>query len=704
MTESVNRRVRISTFAVWSVASGIYMLVYFDTRGLPTGRFVLGIFVVSMVALLAEALLVRVLTGVHPHPMSRSRWLRDYAIIGGSGSAILIGALDIIGLGQGRSLAVMALVVMTGIINSWLIGYAIDEMVSYRRSAAKARDESLPRLRMIRSMNEHLSAADEAADNRERDVIRSAIQRPLHKLRQRAVRAGDDEAAASIEAFISDVLRPLSHHMHPITPKLGLVKALDTAGYRVVAPPVVIELDAAGELLDDDVRIETYRWIAESLRVTDGNIQVNLSLGERALCVELIGSHGQSLDPLQLTAGLTVHQTPEPTPDSPSRLMAPLRGQLSQHFLADFDTRAHRPTRREFLRSEWQWRGDTAGPPIPLVAAIAVTALPALTFIANPSIDRSAALATGLTWVVVPVTLAWVLSRVRARGNGLRQFLWFLFTWIGLGVVTGLISAFAVLFFDPTAGTVVIAQEIARASMRLTVLGGLVAFTAELAHNAERTLEAIEEQHRAAGEQRRFILERAQDRSRLIAEVLHRRVQGRMAAIALLFRMHHRDRAIRELDYIDAQVLPDLMSSLGGDPHPTLRTLEYPAGIDVRIERDDSAQGLPEATESLIGLLIEEAAANAIRHGQATTLTASIRTNPTHVLLTCSDNGLGCAADPTAGLGSRLFDEAVGDNGLWRLSSAPGAGARVDFAISIGQSVDHDPLRAGHATLAVVDS
>ena len=694
-------QVRLSTFLAWSIASSVYMLVYFNSWGMPVWQFVLGIISASAISLVAEILSALFLTKGRSQPVSRSRWLRDYALAGGIGSAVLIAALEGVGLGQGRAVAVMFVVILTGIINTWLFGYAIDEIMSYRRSASKARDELLPRLRVVRAVNEHLASADHAADNRERDVIDSEINLPLRKLRDSVANSEDVQGAAEVESFIADVLRPLAHHMHPITPDLGLVRAVEAAGYRVTAQPVVMELDATGELLDNDVRIETYRWIAESSHHAPGPVQVDLQLGERTLTVELTGARGNPLDPLQLTAGLTA----ESASDNPTRLIVPLRGQVAQQFLAASDAGPSRSNRREFPLREWLWRGDSAKPSIPLVAALTFTAIPASTFIANPSITRSTALAIAATWIVVPVTLAWVLGRVRLRSTRALQLFWFLFTWVSLGLVTGMVSAAAVIFFEPSASMVVIPQEIARAGARLTIIGGLVAFTAELAGGAHRALRDIESQHEDALGHRRHILDRAQARSRLIAEVLHRRVQGRMAAIALLLRMHDRARALVELDAIIDEVLPGLMSSLGGAPEPRpLAALDHPTGIDLRIERGASAQKLFPEYEALAHRLIEEATANAIRHGQATSLTVRIRAEAGYVQITCRDNGTGLSDSITPGLGSRLFDEAVGRDGWWTMSSAPGGGTEVHFALPVETGPAHASPPATDSTLVVVET
>jgi two-component sensor histidine kinase len=173
----------------------------------------------------------------------------------------------------------------------------------------------------------------------------------------------------------------------------------------------------------------------------------------------------------------------------------------------------------------------------------------------------------------------------------------------------------------------------------------------------------------------------------LISEVLHRRIQGRLAAIAVLFRMHDGARAAAELETITARTLPELMSTLirGVNRSRRVEEIETPPGLNVDIHGAHECDFVPMETETAVCTLIEEAATNAHRHGHATHLAVDIRRSGDRLLMSCTDDGDGPSLEMNPGLGSRLFDEAVKPTGSWCIQ-ATGIGTTVTFTVPIPES------------------
>ena len=78
--------------------------------------------------------------------------------------------------------------------------------------------------------------------------------------------------------------------------------------------------------------------------------------------------------------------------------------------------------------------------------------------------------------------------------------------------------------------------------------------------------------------------------------------------------------------------------------------------------------------------VVEEAFSNALRHGLATEATIDLKSDPTEITLTVTDNGIGPRAG-NPGLGSSLFNSIAGSN--WSLSrGTEGIGAQLNLTIT----------------------
>lgn len=686
------RRLRLSTFVFFALLSATYMVVYLDRWEISWVLFVLGITGACTAALTAEVLVTLMLRRTHPIDLTRRRWLASYAISSISGSIVLLFTMVLIGLEQQRAPYVVVVIIATRLVDTWIFGFAFDEIASYRATADTARRHLLPTLAVTRSVNDHLAEASAASESRDLELIRSRIWIPLKRIHERVHLSQDAQSAERIEAFIDSTLRPMSHDLHPVTAGNGLMPAIQSLGFGLEAAPVIAELDSTGDLLDEDVRQEIFRWTSQVIPVPEQPTSLRLELRERSLVITLFGGNGPRLDPLQMAAGLA-------TPAA-QMLTAPLKGQYAQQLLAQSVQPSGQPPRTHFLLRGWQWQGQGAHLSVPLVAAIAIAAAPGSTVIANQTVT-SANVAAAITWLVVPVVIAFLLAQIRVSGQGHRPLAWFVGAWLGLGLLTGLTSGATYLFLDPAAEPSIVVMEILRAIVRLTLLGGAVAFTAELAGNANRALTDIEDALETALKRRADILDEARERSKLISEVLHRRIQGRLAAIAVLFRMHDRARAAAELATITTHTLPELMSTLvrGVTKSRRVDELEVPPGLNVDVHGAHECDFVPLETEAAVCTLIEEAATNAHRHGHATHLAVEIRRSEDRLLMSCADNGDGPGHDMNPGLGSRLFDEAVKPNGSWSIEPTE-IGTTVTFTVPIAESstASHEQQRVHQAS------
>ncbi len=79
----------------------------------------------------------------------------------------------------------------------------------------------------------------------------------------------------------------------------------------------------------------------------------------------------------------------------------------------------------------------------------------------------------------------------------------------------------------------------------------------------------------------------------------------------------------------------------------------------------------------LLGHAVDEAIANAYRHGRATTVTITVQASPTGLSLQVADNGRGAPASVTPGLGSGLLTSL----GEWTLRARPQGGSVLTLEI-----------------------
>lgn len=106
--------------------------------------------------------------------------------------------------------------------------------------------------------------------------------------------------------------------------------------------------------------------------------------------------------------------------------------------------------------------------------------------------------------------------------------------------------------------------------------------------------------------------------------------------------------------------------------------------VDVVVEVDGPEEALPFAPGRFrrVARVVDEAIANAYRHGGATRIEIRARMEPGVVLLTVVDDGRGMAPEGESGLGSRLFDAIA--PGAWSLDTDGHGRTRLTLPIPLG--------------------
>jgi signal transduction histidine kinase len=174
-------------------------------------------------------------------------------------------------------------------------------------------------------------------------------------------------------------------------------------------------------------------------------------------------------------------------------------------------------------------------------------------------------------------------------------------------------------------------------------------------------------------EARAALLSKADDTDRFLAEALHRNVQGKITAIALLLRLDRRDEATREFITLTHGTLVTLEDRLGEWMNRQLLLGDQAAQADheLLVTGFQDWQLLESENRLLAERLqaaVQELSVNALRHGDATTMNVEFSRHGSLVTVVCADNGSGPPRDSTPGLGSALLDELCLDyQGSWSL-------------------------------------
>ncbi|MFM9135746.1 MAG: hypothetical protein ACKOT0_10020 [bacterium] len=507
------------------------------------------------------------------------------------------------------------------------------------------------------------------------DRLRTEVVRPLRSIMRKADQLDDEELARELDSFVNDRLRRLAHRLHPVSVRAGLIPAL-----RSLDPDITIDatraierLDSDGTLLDEDVRLQLYRWIRQA--VEDGrSTRVALVMRARTLEVSVHpATVAPLLDPVQIVAGLR----------SPARglVSAPLRGQSTA--LDDVVGRVSPDT----ARVRGSFRPLHRLLTVPLPGAVGAVTLLAISGFFTQLVLWSApasipALITGIAWSLTPILVAYVLTLLPAPRRTVAGAWRVVLQWVLVGISAAVAFRVCTLLLGD-AYTVLDATGLAitRALYRFTL--PLLALV--IAHGLRVSAHASLEEANAAlleeSERQQEILDESQELDRDVAEVLHRDVQGRLSASIVLIRLGERQRAWQQVVDLAERQIPSLRARLRrASGTPDLLIPEPPEGLIV-VEQF-ALSDIPVDLLEDVRRSASEIAVNAVRHGGATRLVVSRAnadrgSNAGRITLVFDDNGRGLAGGGSPGLGSRLLDDVAERwSGSWRMESQ-GTGCRV---------------------------
>jgi len=662
------RRPNLAPFIVLALGVLGFMLAFFDRWDMDPWRFSLLITFASLAMLVSELFALRFLEARELSVDARARWFLHYGLASIVGSITLVAALGMVGLAQDRAPFVLGIVIIVQVLNIYVLAFTIDEIVTYRREAQRIRNELAPALHSVRIANSLLNEIEATETSQEITIITSQVQLPLDRIAVRVTSMDNASAAGAIENFVDETLRPLSHRMHPTSVAAGITAAADVLGIHLVLDESAKALDASNQLLDTAVLLEFHRWLTDTAdaNARDGEeLVVRARVKERSLRIDLDAGFAAPMDARHAVAGFRAI-------DSAS-IEVPLRGQfvdpVSTSLASDHDRRQRIDHWALPGRGTRSWTGEQSPSPY-LVAALALVALPAFTFIGNAQVT-SVILLAAVVATLLPVTLAIALTRIRVSGSGWWPPTWIVVSWLGVGLVSGLGAAATLEAFSSGISAGQWFTETLRAVLRISLLGIAISFFGEFAAQARNLAERVRRQTLDALDARTEILAREHDRSRLVAEVLHRQVQSRLAAIVVLFRFDRRTEAAAELRHVTGTLIPELITEMSREAPaapPQTTPPARPLGFTVSQVDSPGLELILTHRGDAARTIIDECATNALRHGSATQMVVSAEIQGQELVVRCIDDGVGPpGGQHHHGLGSRMFDEEIGTD-AWSLT------------------------------------
>jgi hypothetical protein len=569
-------------------------------------------------------------------------------------------------------LALMVLWTVTRPVNVLVLA-TIVQLVRDGVSTSRDVDEiRLDRLSLARSTNATLERAEASLRAESRRMLTEQVAAPLGDIVRDGRSLSDAELADRVDGFIASRLRPMAHVLHPVSVRLGLMPAmrsLDPA-CTIAATPTIERMDADGVLLDEAVRLQVYRWMRENIPSAGGS-SAALVIRGRELEVSVHPSLDTPLDAVQLVAGLRRVR--------PGVIAAPLRGQVTYWVDIAADPFAHAPPRRERYRLS-----ELLTVPLPhrllLVVLLSLGVAPLQFVVYQWSATPEAILAT-VSMALAPILMAYLLGRRPAAQSTIAGAWRVVGEWvlISLAAVLG-IAVPATIFGLFPEGLVEWLFMAFRMSYRYMLPGLAVVASHGLMIVAQRRLDSANEALEQERRRRVAILAESTRLDRDVAEALHRTVQGRLAAAVVMLRLGNRDDAWTQIVAMETVEVPELLGRMGGELPTTVLVVDPPMGLSVIQIGDTSFEG-----DMLVEMrsVISEVAANARRHGRASSLVISVEQGHGGWLIVCEDDGCGLVEGASPGLGSRLLDETVAHyGGSWSMESSE-RGCRVVIQLPV---------------------
>lgn len=529
------------------------------------------------------------------------------------------------------------------------------------------------RLSLARSTNATLEAAESSLRAESRRLLKEEVVGPLGDIVETGAHLGDAELANELDDFIGERLRPMAHVLHPVSVRLGLIPALRSLDplSLISASPTIERMDSDGVLLDDDVRLQVYRWMRENLPDSGGS-STALVIRGRDLEVSIHPAKDRELDAVQLVAGLRRVRG--------GVITAPLRGQVTEWVDIEADPFADAPPRRERYRLR-----DLLTVPLPrrllLVFLLTLGSAP-LQFVVYQWAVTPASLLASASVAVAPLVATYFLDKLPPPSPTLAGAWRVVGEWclIALAAVLGIAVPATIFGLFPEGAAEWILMAF-RMSYRYLLPGLAVVASYGLVVVAQRRLERANTALARERQRRVEILAESQRLDRDVAEALHRTVQGRLAAAVVMLRLGDRRDAWKQIVDMATVEVPELLSRLGERAPTSALVIDPPIGLSV-VQIGDVSLGSHtlEDARSVLG----EVAANARRHGHATSLVIRVEHSAVGWRFVCEDDGRGITQDAAPGLGSRLLDETVARHGgSWSIEPmAKGCRVTIDLPVT----------------------
>lgn len=590
-------------------------------------------------------------------------------------SGFLMGFVVIMTRGSQYPLTLLVLWTVTRPVNVLVLALIV-QLIRDGQGASRDVDGILQeRLSLARSTNATLEAAESSLRAESRRLLKEEVAAPLGDIVETGANLDNAELANEVDDFIGERLRPMAHVLHPVSVRLGLIPALRSLDplCLMAASPTVERMDSDGVLLDDDVRLQVYRWMRENLPESGGS-STALVLRGRDLEVSIHPSRDRDLDAVQLVAGLRRVRG--------GVIAAPLRGQVTEWVDIAADPFAGTPPRRERYRLR-----DLLTVPLPrrllLVFLLTLGSAP-LQFVVYQWALTPTTLVASACLALAPLITTYALDRLPPPSHTLAGAWRVVGEWslIALAAVLGIAVPATIfgLFPEGPAEWILMAF---RMSYRYLLPGLAVVASYGLVVVAQRRLEQANTALARERQRRVEILAESQRLDRDVAEALHRTVQGRLAAAVVMLRLGERQDAWKQIVDMATVEVPELLSRLGERASTSALVIDPPIGLSV-MQLGDITLGpdMLEDTRSVLG----EVAANARRHGHASALVIRVDQTSGGWRFVCEDDGQGITSDATPGLGSRLLDETVARyGGSWSMEQMD-QGCRVTIDLPVTKS------------------
>jgi len=628
--------------------------------GGEAGRVILAFTAMALTVVAVAAVAARLA------PDASSEWPNVAATVIGVllGSAVMLAILDRTGVApwntSPRLLLTCALILATLALRA--IG---GRTLNHWQHASLVNDQLDVTLGQESRLNELLLATQQDRFENYAQVIDTQVQHPLDRISGRQAQMTNTQLADELNVFLTDVMRPLAHLLHPVAVRAGIIPALRSLDptFVIHANPDVTRDDADGVLLDEHVRLQTYRWLRH-LEPTDAKVDITLARDRDQLNIQAVGiAASRPLDAIQRVAGLRL--------GSNGLLHAPLRG-IEQPIELHSDSVPPHSNRPQGHRLPTLTTAPVVS--VALTVIIALATLPAQAYIARVRIGVPAVGAVLLS-ALVPIALVIILRAIPVPTRQVQATWWTITCWSAVGLSSGI--AFVVaqqVFTQTTLSSAVIASLMLRSIVRYSVGGLLFQLARGYAAQAEADTVRLRTSIEAQQSERTRLLEEADATDRMISEGLHRTIQGRLSAVVLLLRLERRSEAITELEGVRTVTLPILLdrlrnpglSAVADTTHTPVELL----GIELIDQVNWSTIDMsPPDLVSDLKRVIDECLINAQRHGHASQMVVSATVAGSQLTMICADNGHRTTTFQGAGLGSQIFDEVSGRyGGTWTLS------------------------------------